>query len=101
MKQEETLEEAIKREYETRKFNSDFPFDPQSFKLGAKWQQEQLKDVYLDAYVDGSRAQAKLMYSEEDMKKCWQEATEDMRKQFSTSYAGMTFEKWFEKIKNK
>lgn len=40
-------------------------------------------------------------YSEEDMKKCWKEATEDMRKQFSTSYAGMTFEKWFEKIKNK
>ena len=39
MKQE-TLEEAIKREYETRKFNSDFPFEPQSFKLGAKWQQE-------------------------------------------------------------
>jgi len=41
------------------------------------------------------------MYSEEDMKKCWQEATEDMRKQFSTSYAGMTFEKWFEEFKNK
>ena len=38
---QETLEEAIKREYETRKFNSDFPFDPQSFKLGAKWQEEQ------------------------------------------------------------
>ena len=38
----ETLEEAIKREYETRKFNSDFPFDPQSFKLGAKWQQERM-----------------------------------------------------------
>jgi hypothetical protein len=45
MKQE-TLEEAIKREYETRKFNSDFPFDPQSFKLGAKWQQEQDKNKY-------------------------------------------------------
>ena len=41
MKQE-TLEEAIKREYETRKFNSDFPFDPQSFKLGAKWQAERM-----------------------------------------------------------
>jgi hypothetical protein len=40
MRKQETLEEAIKREYETRKFNSDFPFDPQSFKLGAKWQQE-------------------------------------------------------------
>lgn len=38
---QETLEEAIKREYEVRKYNSDFPFEPQSFKLGAKWQQEQ------------------------------------------------------------
>ncbi len=42
MKTKETLEEAIKREYEARKFNSDFPFDPQSFKLGAKWQQERM-----------------------------------------------------------
>ena len=44
---QETLEEAIKREYEVRKFNGDFPFDPQSFKLGAKWaekQMEKLKD---------------------------------------------------------
>jgi hypothetical protein len=44
---QETLEEAIKREYEVRKFNSDFPFDPQSFKLGAKWMEkhmEKLKD---------------------------------------------------------
>ena len=38
----ETVEEAIKREYEARKFNSDFPFEPQSFKIGAKWQKEQL-----------------------------------------------------------
>jgi hypothetical protein len=42
---QETLEEAIKREYETRKFNSDFPFDPQSFKLGAKWQAERMYSV--------------------------------------------------------
>lgn len=42
MKNKETLEEAIKREYETRKFNNDFPFDPQSFKLGAKWQAERM-----------------------------------------------------------
>jgi hypothetical protein len=42
----ETLEEAIKREYEVRKYNSDFPFEPQSFKLGAKWQQEQDKNKY-------------------------------------------------------
>lgn len=45
---QETLEEAVKREYESRQFNSDFPFNPQSFKLGAKWQAER-------------------MYSEEDM----------------------------------
>jgi hypothetical protein len=38
----ETVEEAIKREYEVRKYNSDFPFEPQSFKLGAKWQQERM-----------------------------------------------------------
>ena len=43
---QETIEEAIKREYEARKFNSDFPFDPQSFKLGAKWQEEQDKNKY-------------------------------------------------------
>ena len=48
MKNKEKLEEAIKREYEARKFNSDFPFDPQSFKLGAKWE-------------------AKRRYSEEDI----------------------------------
>jgi hypothetical protein len=46
-----TLEEAIKREYETRKFNSDFPFDPQSFKLGAKWQQERMYEI-MDNYVN-------------------------------------------------
>ena len=28
---------------------------------------EQLKNVYLDGYVDGSRAQAKLMYNEEEV----------------------------------
>ena len=85
MKQE-TLEEAKYNAYKeywnenhTQEVKSNFLT---AFKLGAKWQQER-------------------MYSEEDMKKCWQEATEDMRKQFSTSYAGMTFEKWFEQFKNK
>jgi hypothetical protein len=54
---QETLEEAIKREYEARKFNSDFPFDPQSFKLGAKWQQERMyseeevKDIMAETWI--------------------------------------------------
>ena len=43
---QETLEEAVKREYDARKFNSDYPFNPQSFILGAKWQQEQDKNLY-------------------------------------------------------
>jgi hypothetical protein len=45
--------------------------------------------------------QDKNKYSEEDMKRCWQEATEDMRKQFSTSYSGTTFEKFIEQFNNK
>ena len=44
--EQETLEEAIKREYEARKFDSVFPFDPQSFALGAEWQAEQDKNKY-------------------------------------------------------
>lgn len=57
-----------------------------------------IKNEFVDKEI---KWQQERMYSEEDMKKCWQEATEDMRKQFSTSYAGMTFEKWFEQFKNK
>jgi hypothetical protein len=64
---QETLEEAIKREYEARKFNSDFPFDPQSFKLGAKWQEER-------------------MYSEEDMKNAIEETVLQCNKKAQESY---------------
>ena len=46
MKNKETLEEAVKREYNARKFNSDYPFSPQSFILGTKWQKEQNKNLY-------------------------------------------------------
>jgi hypothetical protein len=75
---QETLEEAFKKW--TDKQNAYDKFDVLRF--GAKWQAER-------------------MYSEEDMKRCWQEATEDMRKQFSTSYSGMTFEKFIEQFKKK
>jgi hypothetical protein len=75
----ETLEEAIKREYETRKFNSDFPFDPQSFKLGTKWQQER-------------------MYSEEEVEKMVRAAYTFGEKEFK--YFG-AFKEWFEQFKKK
>jgi hypothetical protein len=78
---QETLEEAIKREYEARKFNSDFPFDPQSFKLGAKWQSER-------------------MYSEEEVKNIavdffyyWWNAKGNNTEE--------GFDKWFEQFKKK
>ena len=66
------------------------------FVEGAKWQKEQLKNVYLDAYVDGSRAQAKLMYSEEEVLEILYKHTEDL-------LAGkkITLEEWFEQFKNK
>jgi hypothetical protein len=75
----ETLEEAIKREYETRKFNSDFPFDPQSFKLGAKWQAER-------------------MYSEEEVKRICSKA---WLKTPNTPNMLEEFDKWFEQFKKK
>jgi hypothetical protein len=93
----ETLEEAAER------------FIPQSdkwtikeiFIAGAKWQQEQDRNVYLNAYVDGSRAQAKLMYSEEDLECAWSSSEQNMR--YSTwypAYKGITFKQWLEKYEH-
>jgi hypothetical protein len=81
-KEQETLEEAIKREYETRKFNSDFPFDPQSFKLGAKWQQER-------------------MYSEEDMRKAYNQGIDDSFDMGFSSKDDTNFNAFIEQFKKK
>jgi hypothetical protein len=65
-----------------------------------KQQQEQDRNVYLNAYVDGSRAQAKLMYTEEDLECAWSSSEQNMRFQFSSSaYKGITFKQWLEKFK--
>ena len=68
MKQE-TLEEVAEKEaslfYE--KGSLDWNKYRQVFIEGAKWQQEQDQNVYLNGYVDGSREQAKLMYNEEEI----------------------------------
>ena len=82
---QETLEEAIKREYETRKFNSDFPFDPQSFKLGAKWAQER-------------------MYSEEEVYSLLEQSMKDchlweLEEHYSGDYKNL--KEWFEQFKKK
>ena len=57
---QETLEEAAKKFWDKLSFDD-------AFEAGAKWQQIQDKDSYLNGYVDVSRAQAKLMYSEQDL----------------------------------
>jgi hypothetical protein len=81
-RKQETLEKAIKREYETRKFNSDFPFDPQSFKLGAKWQQER-------------------MYSEKNMEMCWNASYIDATALDDINYKPLFFEDFIKQFKKK
>ena len=84
---QETLEEAIKREYEARKFDSVFPFDPQSFALGAEWKAEQDKNKY----------------SEEEMQKAFVSgALTDLFNTWNISNENMAIEKfkeWFEPFK--
>lgn len=73
----------------------------ETFIKGAKWQQEQDRNVYLNGYVDGSREQAKLMYSEEDLECAWNSSDQNMRFQFSSSaYKGITFKQWLEKYEH-
>ena len=65
-----------------------------------KQQREQDRNVYLNGYIDGSRAQAKLMYNEEDLECAWSSSEQNMRFQFSSSaYKGITFKQWLEKFK--
>ena len=77
----ETLEEVIKREYEARKFNSDFPFDPQSFKLGVKWE-------------------AKRRYSEEEVKSAYAEGGFAIMRYLEGKEC-LDVDKWFEQFKKK
>jgi hypothetical protein len=58
---------------------------------------EQLKNVYLDGYVDGSRAQAKLMYNEEEVIDIAKQAF-ILGKDFGLIG---TFNEWFEQFKKK
>ena len=88
---QETLEEASWKFNPLKKLDGEFL--RHAFKEGAKWQQEQDKNVYLDAYVDGSRAQAKLMYSEEDMEEAF---TNGLNRSFDSD-----FDRWFEQFKKK
>ena len=88
---QETLEEAAEQfEYTDGVYG---------FKQGVKWQQEQNQNVYLNGYVDGSRAQAKLMYNEEDMAEafiaCWKANVSDGIE------CKLSFKEWFEQFKKK
>ena len=82
---QETLEEAVKREYDARKFNSDYPFNPQSFILGAKWQQEQDKNLY----------------NEEDLLNFGAFVRIEDRKEKRLFLIQDYFKKWLEQYKNK
>ena len=56
---------------------------------------EQQKNIYLDGYVDGSRAQAKLMYNEEEVINIAKQAFV-LGKDFGLIG---TFNEWFEQFK--
>ena len=61
-----------------------------------EWLVEQHKNIYLDGYVDGSRAQAKLMYNEEEVIKILYQFHYDLvNSNFDTK------EEWFEQFKKK
>lgn len=85
---QKTLEEAAES------YTIDFA-TMSAFKLGANWQEEQDKQdkdiFYLNGYVDGSRAQAKLMYSEECLEVAFFEGREN----------NLSFIEWFEQFKKK
>ena len=79
---QETLEEVAKKYHEDNKYKSNYPHCPQSFIDGAKWQQEQNKNLY----------------SEEDMHKLMYEYQEWL---VLTLEPVKTFEEWFKQFKKK
>jgi hypothetical protein len=64
---QETLEDASWKYNPLKKLDGEFL--RHAFKEGAKWQQEQDQNVYLNGYIDGSRSQAKFMYNDEEVLK--------------------------------
>ena len=71
---QETLEEVAKRLYPFNPYSigngikyDEYAKERRCFIDGAKWQQEEIKDVYLNGYVDGLKDQAKLRYNDEEV----------------------------------
>jgi hypothetical protein len=100
----EWLQDCLTEQYPNGKFVWNTRADIEALfkraKEMEKQQQEQDRNVYLNAYVDGSRAQAKLMYTEEDLECAWSSSEQNMRFQFSSSaYKGITFKQWLENFK--
>jgi hypothetical protein len=55
-----------------------------------------------DGFTKGYQEALKNIYTVSQLKECYQDAQEDMRKCFSSSYPGKTFEQWLnEKFKIK
>jgi DNA-binding PadR family transcriptional regulator len=47
-------------------------------------------------FIKGYEEALKNIYSVSQLKECYQDAQEEMRKCFSSSYVGKTFEQWLE-----
>lgn len=51
-------------------------------------------DLQRDGFVKGYEEALKNMYNVDQLKECWKDAQHEMHKSFSSSYVGITFEKW-------
>jgi hypothetical protein len=59
-------------------------------------------DLQRAGFVKGYEEALKNMYNVDELKECWKDAQHEMHKSFSSSYVGITFEKWLnEKFKIK
>jgi hypothetical protein len=58
-------------------------------------------DLQRDGFIKGYEEALKNIYNLEQMKECWRDAQYEMHKTFSSSYVGITFEKYIkEKYEN-
>jgi DNA-binding PadR family transcriptional regulator len=53
-------------------------------------------DLQRDGFIKGYQEALQNIYNVEQLKECYKDAQEEMRKCFSSSYVSKTFEQWIE-----
>jgi DNA-binding PadR family transcriptional regulator len=55
-----------------------------------------IPNLQRDGFIKGYEEALKNIYNVDQLKECYQDAQEEMRKCFSSSYVSKTFEQWIE-----